>query len=114
MWLCLEDFFNDNIQYVEIWLNFMISNQLYYDDGIGFIDNWGIMGIIIDEVEKFQVQVVCEGCFFGGLKVIYCILRLFELLLVEVVLEECLRFKECWLKWIVGRFGFFCFVVYVY
>ena len=101
--LCLEDFIRDNIQYAEIRPNFMTSNQLYHDDGTGPIDNWGIMSIIIDEVEKFQTLTAKEGRFFGGLKVIYCTPRSFTPPAVEEALDECLRFKERWPKWIAGR-----------
>lgn len=101
--LCLEDFLHDNIQYAEIRPNFMNSNQLYHDDGTGPIDNWGIMEMIIDEVEKFQSWAAGEGHFFGGLKVIYCTPRSFEPSSVEAALEECLKFKEQWPRWIAGQ-----------
>lgn len=101
--LCLEDFLNDNIQYAEIRPNFMTSNQLYLDEGSP-VDNWGIMGIIIDEVEKFQAWAAARGRYFGGLKVIYCTPRSFAPSSVEAALEECVEFKKRWPKWIAGKF----------
>ncbi|KAF7561568.1 hypothetical protein G7046_g2566 [Stylonectria norvegica] len=100
--LCLEDFMNDNIQYAEIRPNFMTSNQLYYDDGTGPIDNWGIMKLIINEVEKFQADMARQNRFFGGLKVIYCTPRSFQPRDVKVALDECLEFKKRWPQWIAG------------
>ena len=105
--LCLEDFMKDNIQYAEIRPNFMTSNQLYYDDGSGPIDNWGIMKIIIDEVERFQVDSARRSRFFGGLKVIYCTPRSFEPKNVKAALDECIEFKKRWPQWIAGEFFFF-------
>ncbi|KFA50882.1 hypothetical protein S40293_02493 [Stachybotrys chartarum IBT 40293] len=100
--LCLEDFVKDNIQYAEIRPNFMTSNQLCYDDGSGSIDNWGIMRIIIDEVEKFQLDMKRQGRFFGGLKVIYCTPRSFRPSDVKTSLLECIEFKKTWPDWIAG------------
>jgi adenosine deaminase CECR1 len=100
--LCLEDFVKDNIQYAEIRPNFMTSNQLYYDDGTGPIDNWGIMKIIIAEVEKFQADMRQQGRFFGGLKVIYCTPRSFKPSDVKTALAECIEFKKTWPQWIAG------------
>jgi adenosine deaminase CECR1 len=104
--LCLEDFMRDNIQYAEIRPNFMTSNQLYHDDGTGPIDNWGIMGIIIDEVERFKARVAAEGSYFGGLKVIYCTPRSFDNARVKAALDECIEFKKTWPQWIAGRTGY--------
>lgn len=101
--LCLEDFMKDNIQYAEIRPNFMTSNQLYYDDGTGPIDNWGIMKIIIDEVERFQAELVSCNKFFGGLKVIYCTPRSFAPKSVKAALDECIEFKKRWPQWIAGK-----------
>ena len=101
--LCLEDFMRDNIQYAEIRPNFMTNNQLYHDDGTGPIDNWGIMNIIINEVETFQVEMARQNRFFGGLKVIYCTPRSFPNHDVKVALDECLEFKKCWPQWIAGE-----------
>lgn len=92
----------DNIQYAEIRPNFMLSNQLYYDDGSGTINNEGIMNIIITEVDKFKADMRDQGRFFGGLKVIYCTPRSFSPEQVETALVECLHFKEKWPQWIAG------------
>ncbi len=101
--LCLEDFLRDNIQYAEIRPNFMTSNQLYHDDGTGPIDNWGIMSIIIEEVKRFQEDLIKEGKFFGGLKVIYCTPRSFNNSKVKAALDECIQFKMKWPEWIAGK-----------
>lgn len=100
---CLEDFVRDNIQYAEIRPNFMMSNQLYHDDGTGPIDNQGIMAIIIEEVTKFQADMVRQGKFFGGLKVIYCTPRSMPPEEVQASLVECMEFKKKWPQWIAGR-----------
>ena len=100
--LCLEDFVRDNIQYAEIRPNFMTSNQLYHDDGTGPIDNTGIMNIIIDEVTKFQHELVAQRRYFGGIKVIYCTPRSLDPAGVKAALDECLAFKQRWPAWIAG------------
>lgn len=103
--LFLEDLQKDNIQYAEIRPNFMTSNQLYRDDGTGPIDNWGIMSIIIDEVERFQADLVRHpraNGFFSGLKVIYCTPRSFAPEMVKAGLDECIAFKKRWPQWIAG------------
>lgn len=100
--LCLEDFARDNIQYAEIRPNFMTSNQLYSDDGTGSIDNWGIMRIIISEVEAFQAAMASQGRGFSGLKVIYCTPRSMSRDNVKSALAECLDFKRHWPQWIAG------------
>lgn len=100
--LCLEDFMKDNIQYAEIRPNFMTNNQLYHDDGTGPIDNWGIMKIIIDEVEAFKADIARENKTFGGLKVIYCTPRSFRPEDVKAALDECREFKKRWPQWIAG------------
>ncbi|KAH8722299.1 hypothetical protein BGZ61DRAFT_348322 [Ilyonectria robusta] len=100
--LCLEDFMKDNIQYAEIRPNFMTNNQLYHDDGTGPIDNWGIMKIIIDEVEAFKADIARENKSFGGLKVIYCTPRSFRPQDVKAALDECREFKKRWPQWIAG------------
>ncbi|TQV96658.1 hypothetical protein V2A60_002956 [Cordyceps javanica] len=100
--LCLEDFVRDNIQYAEIRPNFMMSNQLYHDDGTGPIDNKGIMNIIIDEVTKFQQEMAAQNRYFGGIKVIYCTPRSLDPSAVKAALDECLEFKQRWPKWIAG------------
>ncbi|KAH6949664.1 hypothetical protein BKA56DRAFT_714824 [Ilyonectria sp. MPI-CAGE-AT-0026] len=98
----LESFMEDKITYAEIRPNFMMSNQLWKDDGSERIDNEGIMKLIIKEVENFQVKVAREGKFFGGLKVIYCTPRSFEPDQIEQALDECLAFKKEWPQWIAG------------
>ena len=47
---CINDFIDDNIQYSEIRLNFP-SSTLVKDDGMGYIDNFGLLMIIEDEIE---------------------------------------------------------------
>ena len=101
--LFLEDLVQDNIGYAEIRPNFMMSNQLFSNDGSRTIDNQGIMRMIIEEVEKFQADMAAEGRFFGGLKVIYCTPRSFPPQMVEAALNECLRFKKHWPQWIAGE-----------
>ncbi|OHE98046.1 adenosine/AMP deaminase [Colletotrichum orchidophilum] len=95
----LEDFVRDNIQYAEIRPNFMKTNQLWTDDGTRQIDNDGIMNMIIEECEKFQRET---KDYFGGLKVIYCTPRSFSNDTVAFALDECLKFKQKWPKWIAG------------
>ncbi|KAL7811595.1 Metallo-dependent hydrolase [Trichoderma gracile] len=99
---CLEDFARDNIQYAEIRPNFMMSNQLYHDDGTGPINNDGIMSIIINEVEKFQRDMATKGKYFGGLKVIYCTPRSMPRPDIQAALAECIEFKKKWPQWIAG------------
>lgn len=99
----LESFMEDKITYAEIRPNFMMSNQLWKDDGSERIDNEGIMKLIINEVENFQDRVAREGKFFGGLKVIYCTPRSFEPDQIEQALDECLAFKKEWPQWIAGE-----------
>lgn len=101
--LCLEDFVSDNIQYAEIRPNFMMSNQLYHDDGTGPINNEGIMNIIIDEVTRFQRETATKHRFFGGIKVIYCTPRSLDPASVKAALGECLEFKQRWPQWIAGE-----------
>lgn len=96
---CLKDFARDNIQYAEIRPTMMKSNYITSDDGIMTIDNEGIMKIIIEEVEDFQK----ENKFFGGLKVIYCTPRSFSPEQVKEGLDECIRFKKMWPRWIAGE-----------
>lgn len=99
---CLEDFMRDNIQYAEIRPTFMESNQLYNDDGTARIDNRGIMGIIIEEVTKFQQDMASQGRYFGGLKVIYTTPRSLPPEDIKQSLDECLCFKQEWPQWIAG------------
>ncbi|ROW08424.1 hypothetical protein VMCG_03294 [Cytospora schulzeri] len=96
---CLEDFVADNIQYAEIRPNFMDTNQVWTDDGASKIDNVGIMGIIMDEYDRFQAET--EN-YFGGLKVIYCCPRSWPNEKVAGGLRECLAFKQRWPSWIAG------------
>ena len=98
--LCLQEFVNDNIQYAEIRPNFMKTNQLWSDDGTRRIDNFAIMKIIIDEYDQFQQET---DDYFEGLKVIYCTPRSFSKEDVRYSLDECLRFKMSWPKWIAGK-----------
>ncbi|KAF4959976.1 hypothetical protein FGADI_1250 [Fusarium gaditjirri] len=100
--LCLEDFMKDNISYAEIRPNFMISNQLWSDDGTQLIDNKGIMELIIEEVINFQADMKKQRRFFGGLKVIYCTPRSFAPAQIDAALTECLKFKQMWPEWIAG------------
>ena len=99
----LENLLEDNIIYAEIRPNFMMSNQLWKDDGSERIGNGGIMKLIIQEVESFQAKVAREGKFFGGLKVIYCTPRSFSPDQIEKALDECLEFKKKWPQWIAGE-----------
>jgi adenosine deaminase CECR1 len=99
---CLQDFVDDNIQYAEIRPNFMSSNQLFRDDGTNPIDNWGIMQIIIDEVENFKSGRQGQQ-FFEGIKVIYCTPRSFAAAQIKTALDECLAFKQKWPQWIAGE-----------
>ncbi|KAK2592020.1 hypothetical protein QQS21_010291 [Conoideocrella luteorostrata] len=101
--LCLEDFMRDNIQYAEIRPNFMKNNQLFRDNGeTGRIDNEGIMEIIINEVTRFQQEMASQGRYFGGLKVIYTTPRSMIPADIRESLNECIRFKQKWPKWIAG------------
>lgn len=101
---CLEDFARDNIQYAEIRPTMMKSNYITSDDGTETIDNDGIMKIIIEEVEHFQQAKARENKFFGGLKVIYCTPRSFSPERVKEGLDECIKFKKMWPKWIAGKY----------
>ncbi|KAF4122080.1 adenosine deaminase CECR1 [Geosmithia morbida] len=113
--LCLEDLARDNIQYAEIRPNFMASNQLYVDDGTSLIDNWGIMDLIIQETQRFLAEQAAErggpsssepdggrAGSFAGLKVIYCTPRSLSREQVGAALDECLRFKLRWPRWVAG------------
>jgi adenosine deaminase CECR1 len=100
---CLEDFARDNIQYAEIRPTMMKSNYISSDDGTKTIDNKGIMRIIIEEVEAFQQAQTPEKKFIGGLKVIYCTPRSFSPEQVKEGLDECIKFKKMWPRWIAGR-----------
>ncbi|KAI1504763.1 hypothetical protein F5X99DRAFT_405764 [Biscogniauxia marginata] len=55
---CLEEFVRDNVQYAEIRPNFMPSNQILQDNGQkSNIDNRRTMEIIIEEYERFMVDI---------------------------------------------------------
>src|ERR1700712_4087440 len=58
---CIEDFVKDNIQYAEIRPNFMSTNSLKRDDGVGSIGNEGIMQIIDEELKKTIDKIKQEG-----------------------------------------------------
>lgn len=100
---CLEDFIRDNIQYAEIRPTLMKSNYISSDDGAEAIDNEGIVNIIIEEVEAFQRAQDREKKFFGCLKVIYCTPRSFSPEKVKEGLDECIKFKKMWPRWIAGK-----------
>ncbi len=100
----LYSLIDDNIQYAEIRPNFMNTNQLWTDDGTKKIDNVGIMNIIIDVYQEFQVEITHANPrrYFGGLKVIYCTPRSFSKEEVGKSLKECLQFKLKWPELIAG------------
>src|SRR5450432_3304486 len=83
---CINDFIDDNIQYAEIRPNFP-SNALVKDDGIGFINNFGLLQIIQEEI-KYQKTT---QRYFGGMKVIYCTPRSFSNKAVADSLNECIE-----------------------
>lgn len=103
----LQDFMVENIQYAEIRVKFMKTNELWTDDGTSRIDNIGIMDIIIEEYNKFQSA---NDGYFGGLKIIYCTPRSSSNKEVEFSLDECRSFKKRWPDWIAGisRTTFLC------
>ncbi|KAI0125269.1 adenosine deaminase [Xylariales sp. AK1849] len=86
---CLKEFERDNIQYAEIRLNFMQTNQIWRNNGSGQLTNKDTMDAIIEEWTKFDKE---DNKLFG-LKVIYCTPRSFPNHLVEKALDECLDFK---------------------
>lgn len=88
---CLEDFVDDNIQYVEIRPNFMSTNQVWADDGSKLIDNQGILDLIIEQYKEFQK--IHKEEVIKGLKIIYCTPRSFDRGQVRDALIECLKFK---------------------
>lgn len=95
---CIEDFINDNIQYAEIRPNFP-SNALIKDDGIGYIDNFGLLQIIQDEIEHQKTT----GRYFGGMKVIYCTPRSFSNEQIEKSLNECIELKKRFPELLCGK-----------
>lgn len=95
---CIEDFINDNIQYAEIRPNFP-SNALLKDDGVGYIDNIGLLQIIADEIEHQKTT----GRYFGGMKVIYCTPRSFSNEAIEASLNECIELKKKFPELLCGQ-----------
>lgn len=93
---CLKEFERDGIQYAEIRPNFMMTNQIFTDDGSKQLDNEETMRKIVGTYKKFKSQrpktTVC------GLKVIYCTPRSFPADKVMDSLNQCLKFKT-------GEFG---------
>jgi adenosine deaminase CECR1 len=109
---CLQDFADDGIQYAEIRVNFMSTNQLWTDKGERLpkedkdeTDNEQILKIIIAECNKFVTDRKRKSIKpdFAGIKVIYCTPRSFEPKEVEPLLAECLKFKQKYPKWIAGE-----------
>lgn len=100
--LFLEDLVRDNIDYAEIRPNFMKSNQLFTDDGMGRIDNRGMIDIIVEEVTKFKKTMAANGHQFGGIKIIYTTPRSVPLEDIEASLQECLKLKQEFPQWIAG------------
>ena len=98
---CIEDFIDDNIQYAEIRPNFP-SNALIKDDGNGYVDNFGLLKIIQDEIE----QQKAVGRYFGGMKVIYCTPRSFSNEAIETSLNECIELKKKFPKLLCGEISF--------
>lgn len=107
----LENLLDDNIQHAEIRPNFMMTNQLWTDDGTGQVDNAGIVEIIIEACEQFKERLRREAetekdaasrRHFDGIKIIYCTPRSFSRPLVEAALNECLEFKKRWPQYIAG------------
>jgi len=95
---CIEDFINDNIQYAEIRPNFP-SNALVRDDGMGWIDNTGLLKIIADAIEEQKKS----GRYFGGMKVIYCTPRSFSNKAIEDSLNECIELKKKFPELLCGK-----------
>lgn len=56
------------------------------------MDNFEIMELIISEYKKFTLTK--QGEEFGGLKVIYCTPRSFNVDMVKKSLNECLEMKK--------------------
>lgn len=100
---CIEDFVKDNIQYAEIRPNFMSTNTLKKDDGIGSIGNEGIMKIIEEELQATMEKIKRDGGYFGGMKVIYCTPRSFQNKQIELALDECIELKQKYSKLLCGK-----------
>jgi adenosine deaminase CECR1 len=103
---CIEDFIEDNIQYAEIRPNFP-SNALIRDNGIGYIDNTGLLQIIEDEISYQRTT----GRYFGGMKVIYCTPRSFSNQAIEDSLNECIELKKKFPDLLCGKL---CSLVYTW
>lgn len=88
---CLEEFERDRIQYAEIRPNFMMTNQIYTDDGSEQLDNAQTMEKIVEVYKDYKSTHV--GSTIYGLKVIYCTPRSFHPDKVAEALNECLSFK---------------------
>ncbi|KAI2464786.1 Metallo-dependent hydrolase [Annulohypoxylon bovei var. microspora] len=54
---CLKEFVKENVQYAEIRPNFMKSNQVLRDNGVGSVNNFGLMEIIVEEYENFMKDI---------------------------------------------------------
>lgn len=89
---CLEEFERDKIQYAEIRPNFMMTNQIYTDDGSKQLDNEETMRKIVEVYKLYKKQHISSNIY--GLKVIYCTPRSFPADKVQAALEECLSFKK--------------------
>ncbi|OAA65425.1 cecr1 family adenosine deaminase [Niveomyces insectorum RCEF 264] len=98
--LFLQDLLDDNIQYAEIRPNFMMTNQLWNDEGTEQLSNVGIVELIINACEDFKKKK--HDRHFDGIKIIYCTPRSFSRALVKGALAECLQFKIRWPNYIAG------------
>jgi adenosine deaminase CECR1 len=96
---CIDDFIDDNIQYAEVRPNFP-SNALVKDDGMGYIDNFGLLKIIHDAIKEQKDS----GRYFGGMKVIYCTPRSFGNKAIEESLNECIELKRRFPDLVCGKF----------
>ncbi|KAK9781465.1 putative Adenosine deaminase domain-containing protein [Seiridium cardinale] len=90
-WNCLEEFDRDKIQYAEIRPNFMMTNQIYTDNGSKQLDNTETMRKIVETFKAYKKQTPSTN--ICGLKVIYCTPRSFPADKVKASLDECLAFK---------------------
>jgi len=100
---CIRYFVEDNIQYAEIRPNFMSTNSLKTDDGKGSIGNEGILKIIDEELQNTMEQLMKEGRYFGGMKVIYCTPRSFQKKQIEAALNECIELKHKYKDLLCGK-----------
>ncbi|KAL2186916.1 Metallo-dependent hydrolase [Thermothelomyces heterothallicus CBS 203.75] len=97
---CLEEFARDNIQYAEIRLDFMPSNQLWDDEGKDQMSNERMMELIIEGYNAFQLRH--QRKVFKGLKVIYCTPRSFDKPKIVFALNQCIEFKKKFPEFIAG------------